>query len=318
MSFSINKSTMNKSISILIPVFNEQDSLEELLAQINQTLDKKLSEYKSEIIFINDGSTDDSLNVLKKLSKKDKKIKIASFRKNLGKAVALNYGFQKSTGDLIVTLDADLQDIPSNIPVLISKVSEGYDLVVGWRKERVNPKNKTLPSLIFNFIINKSSQIPLHDFNTGLKVMKKQVAKELSLYGELHRFIPVLAYERGFKVAEVPVTHNTRKFGKTKYGLSRMVRGFFDFLTVMFLGNFSQRPLHFFGVIGLVSIFLGVIFGSYLSILHFQGESIGRRPLLNLSLLLVLGGLQILSIGFIGELLINSKHNKNLPVDYET
>lgn len=311
---------MKNLISAVIPVFNEDQSLDTLYKQLLDQFKSKLVDYNYELIFVNDGSTDNSLSILKSLHKQDPNVRIVSFRRNLGKAAALNQGFKKAAGDVIVTLDADLQDGTENIPQLIKKLNEGYDLVVGWKKERHDPVNKLVPSKAFNFFVRLFSNINLHDFNSGLKVMRGEVVKELYLYGELHRFIPVLATQQGFKVSEILVVHHPRKYGKTKYGWERLLKGFFDFLTVMFLSSFGQRPLHLFGLIGAFGIILGMIFGVYLSILHFQGISIGTRPLLTLSVLLVVAGLQMLSIGLIAEMIVNKsrKEDKNIPIDYET
>ncbi len=308
---------MNKLISIVIPVFNEEASLSELIERIKDTSQE--NKLNTEIIFINDGSTDATLEEIKKFSQNNSNIHIISFRKNLGKAVALNEGFSRAQGKYIVTLDGDLQDGPENIPMMLKKLEEGVDLVVGWKKKRQDPLGKTIPSKAFNFFVRTFSHVPLHDFNSGLKLMRAEVAKELFLYGELHRFIPVLAYHRGFKVTEVAVNHHPRKYGSSKYGWQRLFKGFFDFLTVMFLGSFKERPLHFFGTLGITCILIGVIIGSYLSVLHFQGVSIGRRPLLNLAVLLVIAGLQVFLSGLIAEMIVNnqSKSTKNLPIDYE-
>lgn len=309
---------MRQTLSLVIPLFNEQDSIIELYDQI-KLVAKDFNFSLLEIIFINDGSTDDSLNILKGI--KDSNVRVISFRHNLGKATALNQGFRKACGDLIVTMDADLQDDPKSIPMLIEKINEGYDLVVGWKKERFDFLTKVMPSRVFNIFVRKISKISLHDFNSGLKIMKKEVAKELYLYGGLHRFIPVLAVQRGFnKVSEIPVVHHPRKYGKSKYGGERLIRGFLDFLTVMFLNTYGQRPLLFFGLVGITGIFVGLVFAIYLSILHFMGESIGRRPLLIFAVLLIIAGLQILSIGFIAEMMVrrDSRIDNILPIDYET
>lgn len=307
-------------ISFVVPIFNEEESLNELYKQIKDVLNSDLRGYRYEIIFINDGSVDNSLEVLKQLSKKNSDIHILSFRKNLGKATALNEGFKRAKGDLVVTMDGDLQDDPKNTSLLINKLNEGFDLVVGWKKNRYDPLSKKIPSLIFNFLVGKIAKIPLHDFNSGLKIMKKEVAKEVYLYGELHRFMPVLVFNKGFKVAEVPVIHHPRKYGKSKYGPERLIRGLLDFITVRFLNSYGQKPLHFFGLIGLSSIFIGIIFGSYLSYLHFLGEKIGNRPLLILAVLLILVGFQLLSIGLLAEMMIrkNTKAEGYLPINFES
>ncbi len=308
------------TISIVIPLLNEAVSIIKLNHQVEEVFKKDPVNKLIEIIFINDGSTDDSLNILKNLNSKDSLVKIISFRKNLGKSTALDQGFKKAKGDIIVTIDADLQDDPKNIPILIETLNSGYDLVVGWKKERSDPLTKTIPSKVFNFLLRTISRIPLHDFNSGLKVMKKQTAKDLYLYGELHRFIPVLAFQRGYRISEIPVSHHPRQFGVSKYGWTRFFSGCFDFLTVEFLTKFGQRPFHLFGFFGSLSIFIGVSFGVYLSVLHFLGEKIGNRPLLILSVLLILVGLQFISIGFIAEMIIrkSAKIDDKLPIDYET
>ncbi len=304
-------------ISFVIPVYNEEENIPVLSAQLKSEL-KKLP-YQYEIIFINDGSTDQTLKVLQQLEKKDSHLKIISFRKNLGKADALNEGFLTASGDFVITMDGDLQDGPENIPDLISKLDEGFDMVVGWKKERHDPLGKRLPSKIFNLVVGNFTGLHLHDFNCGLKIMKKEVAREIYLYGDMHRFIPVLAHQRGFKVTEIPVAHHPRRFGSSKYGWARLIKGYLDLLTVLFLGKYSQRPLQFFGVLGMGGIVVGIILGVYLSVLHFGGESIGRRPLLILMMLLIITGLQLLSIGLMAEMAVSrSKKGENLPIDYES
>lgn len=310
---------MRKYITLVIPLLNEAESLEELYRQIVVVFSKQLKSYRYEIIFINDGSTDQSLAVLKKIKRKAKSvIRIISFRRNYGKAAALNSGFSHTKGDLIITMDADLQDGPENIPLLVSKINEGFDLVVGWKRKRHDPVGKTIPSKAFNFFVGTFSGVSLHDFNSGLKAIKKDVCTELFLYGELHRFIPVLVHQKGYKVTEVPVVHHPRLYGKSKYGWSRLIKGFLDFLTVLFLGKFAQRPMHFFGILGFLCVVAGIAIGLYLTELWFQGESIGRRPLLILAVLLQIAGLQLLSIGLIAEMLV-SKLNKSesLPITTE-
>lgn len=307
-----------KKISFVIPIFNEASSLEKLYQEI-KTAVSSLEKYRFEIIFVDDGSTDNSLEVLKNLRLTDYRIEIISFRKNLGKALSLSQGFRKSIGDIVITLDADLQDDPSNIKNLIEKMDEGYDMVVGWKKDRQDPFDKIIPSKIFNLFVKTFSRIDLHDFNSGLKIFKRDVVKNLRLYGELHRFIPVLVTQAGFSVAEVPVIHRQREYGSSKYGWQRFLKGFFDFITVIFLSNFGQKPLHFFGFLGIFGIILGSIFGIYLTILHFQGYSIGTRPLLTLSVLLIISGLQIISTGLIAEMIVSrGRSEEKIPIEYET
>ena len=308
-----------KKISFIIPVFNEAGGLEKLYQEIKASF-SSLENFKFEIIFVDDGSEDNSLEVIKNLRTRDYRIEIISFRKNLGKSVALSEGFRKSTGDIVVTLDGDLQDDPVNVKNLIAKMDEGFDMVVGWKKDRQDLLSKTISSKIFNFFVRTFSRIPLHDINSGLKIMTKEVAKDLYLYGGLHRFIPVLAFQRGFKVSEIPVIHHPRQFGNSKYGAERIIRGFLDFLAVNFIGAYGQRPLQFFGLLGSASILIGLIFGIYLSILHFLGEKIGDRPLLTFAVLLIITGLQLLSIGFLAEMLIRKGKmiDEKIPIEYET
>jgi glycosyltransferase involved in cell wall biosynthesis len=307
-----------EKISFVIPVFNEEKSIEKLYQEIKASV-AVLGKFSFEIIFIDDGSTDESQNVMRALRERDRRIEIVKFRKNLGKSVALGQGFRKATGDLVVTLDADLQDDPINLKILIKKMEEGYDCVVGWKEDRKDPLDKTLPSKIFNLFVSTFSKLDMHDFNCGLKLFKKEAVKNLRLYGELHRFIPVLVNNAGFLVTEVSVTHREREFGVSKYGWPRFIKGFFDFITVMFLSNFGQKPLHLFGLLGMFAIILGAIFAIYLSILHFQGYSIGTRPLLNFSILLIIAGLQMISTGLIAEMIVSrSRGEEKLPIEYET
>lgn len=308
-----------KKISVVIPVYNEEHSLGQLYSEIKKVFNESLTAYKLEIIIINDGSTDGSLNVLKKLHKKDKNLNIVSFRKNVGKSLALNQGFIEARGQLVVTMDGDLQDRAENIPLLVKKLEEGYDLVIGWKQKRQDPLGKIILSKAFNYFVRFFSGLRLHDFNSGLKVMKVEVAKEIDLYGGLHRFIPVLAYLRGFKITEVPVIHHQRVYGVSKYGWERLIRGFFDFLTVIFLGKFGQRPLHLFGLIGGLSFVLGLSFGLYSGVLQLIGDNIGVRALNILAVILVLEGIQLFLIGLLAEMIIRrSKQGEKLPIDYES
>ncbi len=306
-------------ISFVIPIFNEEESLLELVLGIEKTLKEDFKKYSWEVIFVNDGSTDKSFETLKKLRTKHHQIKIISFRRNLGKALALTEGFKKSSGDLVVTMDGDLQDSPKNLSKMVDKISQGFDLVVGWKENRQDPWDKTLPSRCFNFIVRTFSKVPLHDFNSGLKVMRAEVASEIKIYGAMHRFIPVLAARRGFRVTEIPVVHLPRKYGHSKYGWQRFFSGLFDFITVMFLGSFGHRPFHLFGFLGVLSLLIGTICEFYLTVLHFQGVQIYRRPLLIIGAIFILTGFQMLSIGLTAEMLLNRTDNKEgLPIEYET
>ena len=310
---------MKKSISVIISALNEEESLNELYEGIEASFKKDFKDFEREYIFINDGSTDGTLDVLKKLREKSKAVKIISFRRRLGKATALNEGFKKAKGEIIITMDADLQDGPENFPILYEKLNNHFDLVVGWKKKRHDSLGKVIPSKLFNLLVRKLSKVKLHDLNSGFKIMRKEVTQELHLYGELHRFIPVLAFQQGFKIAEVPVIHHPRKYGKSKYRLGPRLRGNFDFLTVLFLESYGERPLHLFGILGLLGIFIGIILGIYLTILHFQGVVISRRPLLILAVLLIVAGLQLFSTGLIGEMIVSRfKRGEKLPIEYET
>ncbi len=293
-------------LSIVVPLFNEKESLPILYKNISVAMESIKEHY--EIIFIDDGSTDRSLEILKELGKRDENVKIFSFRKNQGKAEALNIGFQKARGDYIITLDADLQDNPSEIRMFLDKLYEGWDLVCGWRKDRKDSFPKIIASRIFNLLVSLFWGIKLHDYNCGLKAYTKDVAKSLTLYGGLHRFIPLLAYQIGFRVSELVVIHEKRKFGKSKYGLSKVWKDLPDIFTMLFLARYSKRPLHFFGSVGGILMFIGFIILSYLSILRIAGEKIGNRPLLMFGILFFLAGLQIFFTGFLADLIIsNSK-----------
>lgn len=296
-------------ISAVVPVFNEEESLDKFYPRLKDSLSK--IDENHEIIFIDDGSTDSSLEVIKKLASKDPKIKIYSFRKNQGKSEALTYGFKMAKGDYIVTLDADLQDKPEEIVNLLNKANDGFDLVSGWRKNRKDAIYMKLPSKLFNFLMSAFWGVHLHDYNCGLKFYKKDVVKNLILYGGMHRFIPLLVSEKGFEVTEIPVAHEPRKFGKSKYGFSKVFKDIPDMFTMLFLTKYAKRPLHFFGLVGGVVSAIGFFILLYLTIVHFLGESIGTRPLLTFGMLLLLAGLQILFTGFTADLIISiSEKNK--------
>ncbi len=295
--------------SFVIPVYNEEESLQDLVDRINKTMKDN---YSFEIIFVNDGSTDKSSDIIKEFTIKYDYIKVINFKANFGKAAALNEGFKLSQGDFVITMDADLQDNPEEVPKLINKINEGYDLVSGWKQERKDPLEKKLPSKLFNKITSAITGLKLNDFNSGFKIYRKEVVNELDLYGELHRFIPALVYWNGNKVAEVPVKHSPRLYGKTKYGLRRYFHGLFDFMTVFFLTKFICKPMHFFGILGISSTLIGFLICLYLLIIWFSGESIGDRPLLMLGVLLIILGFQFISTGLIGELVLYlSKKSSN-------
>lgn len=296
---------MNRLLSFVIPVYNEQDSLEILYRKILENIPDG---FEYEIWFVNDGSTDDSEKNIKKLIDEDKNVHIISFRKNFGKALALESAFRNVNGEIVITMDADLQDDPIEIPNFINKLDEGYDLVSGWKKERHDPLEKRLPSKLFNKVTQKLSGVKLHDFNCGYKAYRREVIDSIDVYGELHRYIPVLAYRKGFRITEIVVHHNKRQFGKSKYGFERYLRGLFDSLTVAFLGKYYDRPMHLFGKGGLICGIAGFVICAYLVVLKCMGHAIGGRPLLMLGVLLIILGVQMFSIGFIGDMMVDATY----------
>jgi glycosyltransferase involved in cell wall biosynthesis len=295
-----------RELSIVIPLFNEEQSLRELYDKIRNALSRN---QKFEIIFVDDGSTDNSMRILHDLRHRDRRIKIIRFRRNYGKSAALSVGFSHAKGDIIITMDADLQDDPNEIPNLVNEIKKGFDLVSGWKKKRRDPITKTIPSKFFNFVVSKMTGIKLHDFNCGLKAYRKEVVKEIEIYGELHRYIPVLAHWRGFKIGEIVVQHYARKFGKTKYGLGRFWKGFLDLVTTLFTTRYLQRPLHFFGLWGLFFFLIGFGIDAYLVVLKFvEGIALSNRPLFLGGILLTIVGVQIISIGLLGEMIAKTRH----------
>jgi len=257
-------------------------------------------------LFIDDGSTDKSLKELQQLHNEDHRNKYISFQKNYGKSAALQVGFQQATGDIIITMDADLQDDPKEIPNLIRKLDEGFDMVSGWKKVRFDPFIKKYSSRFFNAVTRLSSGIKIHDFNCGLKAYKKSVVKSVQVYGELHRYIPVLAHWQGYTVAEVPVKHHPRRFGKTKFGISRFFKGFIDLLTVVFVTRYIKRPMHLFGFLGAISFLAGFIVNGYLTYEWFCGKVLSNRPMLFLGILLIIVGVQFFSTGLLGEIMVHN------------
>lgn len=298
--------------SLVIPVFNEEQGLMPFYKEVMKVVKGR----NYELLFIDDGSTDNSLNILKNLKELNKNIRIFSFRKNQGKAEALTLGFQKAEGDYIITLDADLQDDPWEIIKLEKKIEEGWDLISGWRKDRKDSISKVIASKFFNLISSFFWGLKVHDLNCGLKLYSKEAAKSLNLYGGMHRFIPLLLHDKGFRVTEVAVVHHKRRFGKSKYGISKVFKDLPDIFTMLFLSKCDKRPLHFFGTIGGLMLFVGILISIYLTTLRFQGESIGSRPLLLLGILLILAGLQVFFTGFLADLIIHLSE-KDREVDSE-
>jgi len=296
---------MKYELSIVIPLLNEEKNIQMLYTKLKDLL--KRNKIKHEIIFIDDGSTDNSFNELKILHNKDKDVKIIQFTKNFGKSAALNAGFKIALGGIIITMDADLQDDPEEIPNFIKKINEGYDLVGGWRYKREDCFSKRLSSNFFNLLVVLFTGARVHDNNCGFKAYKQPVAKNLNIYGELHRFIPVLAKWKGYKSGEIKIKHYPRAYGRSKYGFSRLLYGFLDLITIKFLTTYLKKPAHLFGVVGLVFCFIGSLFGFYLTRLWYRGVIIWNRPLLIFTALLIITGVQFISFGLLAEMLVSGR-----------
>ncbi|GAB5399865.1 MAG: glycosyltransferase family 2 protein [Aureisphaera sp.] len=301
-------------LSIVIPLLNEEESLQELHHWIAEVMQSNGFLY--EILFIDDGSTDASWEVIQQLSKKDTNVRGIRFLKNFGKSQALHAGFARAKGNVVITMDADLQDNPEEIPELYKMITEdGYELVSGWKKKRYDPVlGKNLPSKLFNFAARKTSKVKLHDFNCGLKAYKNEVVKTIEVTGEMHRYIPVLAKSAGFDhIGEKIVQHQARKYGKTKFGMERFVRGFLDLITISFLSRFGKRPMHFFGAWGAIMLFVGFCFALYLGIdklfINPTGRLITQRPQFYISLTAMILGSQFFVAGFLGELILRTKRS---------
>ena len=292
---------MPPAVSVVVPVLDERDSLPGLLAEIAEVAEG--IEGGVEIVVVDDGSTDGTDRVLVEQTQLIPGLKVIRLRRNVGKSVALRIGWTHTTGAAVVTMDGDGQDDPHEIPTLLARLNEGYDLVSGWKVERHDPVGKRVASKAFNRVTARVSGVPLHDMNCGLKAYQGDAVRSLDLYGEQHRFIPVLGDQRGWRIAEIPVNHRAREHGKSKFGVERFARGLLDLMTVVFLGRYSQRPLHLFGGAGLLSIMLGVLICAYLTVLKIGGESIGRRPLLIFGVLLIVVGVQLLTLGLVGEMI---------------
>jgi len=303
-------------ISIVIPLYNEAESLPELVSQIYDAIQKSDLENffghppTLEILFVNDGSNDGSDAVIKGLLSRQPDIKLISFRRNYGKSAALDAGFAAASGKYVITMDADLQDSPYEIEPLIRKLEEGYDLVSGWKKKRYDPISKTLPSKLFNAVTSAMSGVALHDFNCGLKAYRHDVVKTVQVYGEMHRYIPVLAKWNGFRIGELVVQHRPRKYGVTKFGISRFFNGFLDLLTIMFITKYLKRPMHFFGLLGILSFLSGFLLAGYLSFEKvINDQALSNRPALFLAVMLIILGVQLFGIGLLGEMVTKTGYN---------
>ena len=297
-----------QKISLVVPLLNEEESILPLINEIRKAIKPLNKPY--EVIFVDDGSTDGSLKIIKDAAKTDNRLKFISFRKNYGKSAALQVGFKAATGDAIITMDADLQDDPHEIPNLLKKLDEGFDLCSGWKKERFDPFIKKYSSRFFNFVTRMISGIKIHDFNCGLKAYRREVVQNLNVYGELHRYVPVLAKWQGFTVTEIPVKHHKRRYGKTKFGISRFFKGFIDLITVTFVARYVKRPMHFFGFLGALSFFIGLIVNGYLTVEWIAGRPLSNRPMLFLGMLLIIVGVQFFSVGLLGEMLVHQNQSE--------
>jgi glycosyltransferase involved in cell wall biosynthesis len=295
-------------ISIVIPVYNEKESLRALHGEVAEVA--RRANLELEVIFVDDGSTDGSWDIIAGLAQQDDRVRGLRFRRNFGKAAALSAGFRAAHGDIVLTMDADLQDDPAEIPNFLATLATGLDVVSGWKRKRLDPWHKVWPSRVFNWMVSRLTGVRLHDHNCGMKCYRAEVFREVRLYGELHRFIPVLASARGFKVGEIPIHHRPRRFGRSKYGVRRFMKGFLDLLTVKFLTGFGQRPQHLLGGIGLVSYFLGLLGLAYLGVTWLVRlwhpdafPPLHERPLLIYAVAALLLGAQMMSIGFLAELI---------------
>ncbi|MBN1826791.1 MAG: glycosyltransferase family 2 protein [Candidatus Eisenbacteria bacterium] len=293
-------------LTVLIPLYNEEASLRELKERVASELDR--GGYRGEILFVDDGSHDGSFEVIEEMAAGDDRVRAIKFRSNFGKAAALDAGFREARGRMVITMDADLQDDPAEIPKLIARLEEGYDVVSGWKKKRHDPITKTVPSKFFNLVTAAVTGIRIHDFNCGLKAYRAPVVREVRLYGELHRYIPALAGWKGFRVGEMVVTHHPRRHGRSKYGPKRFLAGFLDLLTVMLLTKFTVKPLHLFGLVGSLMGFGGVMISLYMVSLKIRyGDVQGRVPLLSFAVLLIIMGMQFLSTGLLAEMIASRR-----------
>jgi glycosyltransferase involved in cell wall biosynthesis len=290
-------------LSLVIPVMDEEGNVEALHREVAEVLDGL--PHSAEIIFVDDGSTDDTPQRLETLYAEDERVHVVALRRNFGKTAALLAGFNEARGRMVVTMDGDLQDNPAELPRFLQAIEDGNDVVSGWKRVRHDPWSKTVPSRCFNLVVRRSTGIPLHDFNCGFKAYRREVLDEVKLYGELHRFIPVLAHEKGYRIAELEVQHRPRLHGRSKFGPGRLLKGLLDFLKVLFLTRYLQQPLRLFGLLGLALWTMGVAGFAYLGVLKLMGQSIfsSHGPLLFLSGILIVSGIQLFMLGLLGEML---------------
>lgn len=291
----------HRMVSVVVPVFDERDSLQELADELLPVMRRLGAPF--EVIFVDDGSRDGGDQVLAALARDHESIRVVRLRSNFGKGAALTAGFREARGDVVITIDADLQDDPAEIPRLLAALDEGADLVSGWKQKRNDPWSKTMPSRVFNGVARRVSGVELHDLNCGFKAYRADVVRALAIPGEMYRFIPVIAASEGFRVAEVPVNHRSRRHGRSKYGFERYLRGLLDLITISFVGRYRHRPMHFFGGMGLLLFAAGFAISLYLTIAKILGQAIGDRPLLILGVLLIVVGIQLFTIGLVSELI---------------
>lgn len=291
----------DQTISVIVPVYNEGDNVGPLTDELLPVL-RGLPQ-RTEVIFVDDGSRDGTAELLNRLAGDVPEISVVRLRRNFGKAEALMAGFNVAVGDILITIDGDLQDDPKEIPRMLAELDKGFDLVSGWKFDRQDPISKRLPSRVFNGVTRWASGVPLHDLNCGFKVYRSEVVDSLALAGDQYRYIPVLAAHEGFSVGELAVNHRAREHGSSKYGFERYLRGFLDLLTITFLGRYRHRPMHLFGGLGVAAFVLGVLISGYLTVLRLLGHGIGNRPLLLLGVLLILVGMQFLTIGLVSEMI---------------
>jgi glycosyltransferase involved in cell wall biosynthesis len=293
-------------LSILVPVYNEAESLQPLRAEISAAVAGIEGIRGYEIVFVDDGSTDGTSEILDAFADEDPRVTVIHFRRNFGKSPALAAGFAQVRGEIVITLDADLQDDPAMIPEFVERIRGGADLVSGWKKRRNDPIDKTLPSLVFNWVLSRASGVKLRDFNCGFKAYRAACVHELRVYGGFHRFLPVFAHDRGFRVEELVVQHRARKFGQSKFGARRFFEGLLDLPTVLLVTRYRTRPLHFFGIPGALLLLAGVGLLTYLSVLWTLGQPVGTRPLLTLGALLTITGFQVLCVGLVAEVIVRT------------